>query len=143
MRKVVAFFWLSFCLLFMNSCAGFGALVTITAFGVEGYEEARVHRPDLKLEPISNYVNFSSDQPSDQQIKKTHTIKMSPDFGFNCSKLSDKKKQSKCFNDFSKALSNDESKTLKGKGKTTTLQKVARVLKDAPANLIKKLSPGT
>ena len=141
MSKGVAFFGLSFCLLIMNSCAGFGALATITAFGVEGYEEARVHRPDLKLEPLSSYVNFSSDQPSDRQIKKTHTTKVSPDFGFNCSKLSDKKKQSKCFNDFSKALANEESKTLKVKGKTTTLQKVAKALKEAPANLVKKLSP--
>jgi hypothetical protein len=140
MSRGIAFFGLSFCLLFMNSCAG-GALVTITAFGVEVYEEARVHRPDLKLEPLSNYVNFSSDQPTNQQLKTIHTTKVSPDFGFDCSKLSDKKKQSKCFNDFSKALANDKSKILKKKGKTTTLQKVAQALKEAPANLVKKLSP--
>ena len=116
MSRGIAFLGLSFCLLFMNSCAGLGALVTISAFGVAGYEEVRVHRPDLKLEPLPNLVNFSSDQPSNQQLNKIQKTKVSPDFGFDCSKLSDKKKQSKCFNDFSKALANDKSKTLKKKG---------------------------
>ncbi len=149
MRRGVAFLWLLFCLLFMNSCAGLGALVTITAFGVEGYEEVRVHRPDLKLEPLSNYANFSSDRPSDQQLNKIRNTKVLPDFGFDCSKLSDKKKQSKCFNDFSKALAKNERKSLnkknieriKKKGETNTLQKIAKALKEAPTDLVKKLSP--
>lgn len=149
MRRGIAFFGLSFCLLFMSSCAGFGALVTITAFGVGGYEEVRVHRPDLKLKPLSDYANFFSDEQSDQQINRTHKAEVPSDFGFNCSKLSDKKKQSKCFNDFSKALAKDESKTFnqkniektKKKEKITTAQKIAKVLKEAPANLAKKLSP--
>ncbi|SVB48748.1 uncharacterized protein METZ01_LOCUS201602, partial [marine metagenome] len=55
MRRVFYFSGMLLCLFFMSSCAGVGALVTITAFGVEGYEEARVHRPDLKLEPLSSF----------------------------------------------------------------------------------------
>ena len=117
MSKGVAFFGLSFCLLIMNSCAGFGALATITAFGVEGYEEARVHRPDLKLEPLSSYVNFSSDQPSDRQIKKTHTAKVSPDFGFNCSKLSDKKNNLNVLMISQKLWPMKKAKPLRKKGK--------------------------
>ena len=55
MNRGLSFLWLLLCLLLMSSCAsGIGALVTITAFGVEVYEEARVHRPDLKLEPLSS-----------------------------------------------------------------------------------------
>ena len=81
MRRGIAFFGLSFCLLFMSSCAGFGALVTITAFGVGGYEEVRVHRPDLKLKPLSDYANFFSDEQSDQQINRTHKAEVPSDFG--------------------------------------------------------------
>ena len=65
MSRGLSFLWLSLCLFLMSSCAGFVALGTITAFGVGGYEEARVHRPDLKLEPLSTYLsdlNFSSKQ---------------------------------------------------------------------------------
>ena len=40
MKRGIAFLGLAICLFVMNSCAGFGALVTVTAFGVEAYEEA-------------------------------------------------------------------------------------------------------
>ena len=58
----------------MSSCAGgVGALMTITAFGVEGYEEARVHRRDLKLEPLSSSLpnlQFSSKESSGRKNTK-------------------------------------------------------------------------
>jgi len=134
----------------MSSCAGgFGALVTITAFGVEAYEEAREHRPDLKLQPLSTYfsdLDFSSKESSGSNNTKTVEFKPSVDFGFECSKLKDEKIQSKCFDDFSKALANREDKSLKPKGtaspikkeKLAKLQKAAKTPKATPANSAKK-----
>jgi len=37
MRRMVYLAGMLLCLLLLSSCAGVGALVTITAFGVEGY----------------------------------------------------------------------------------------------------------
>ena len=105
MMRALSFLWLSFCLFFMSSCAGVGALVTITAFGVEGYEEARVHRPDLKLEPLSSYfpdLPFPFKESSGRKNTKTSASNAPAEFGFDCSSLDDAKKQSKCFDDFSK-----------------------------------------
>lgn len=156
MRRVFYFSGMLLCLFFMSSCAGVGALVSITAFGVEGYEEARVHRPDLKLEPMSDHLNpirlpntlFLSKKSSDQNDTKTETNNASSTFGFECSKLGDEKKQSKCFNDFSKALAQREDELNKQKENLsarikenlTTLQKVAKILKVLPAKAVKKLS---
>lgn len=151
MRRALSFLWVSLCLLFMSSCAGVGALVTITAFGVEGYEEARAHRPDLKLEPLSSYLadlNFSLKQSSSPKNTKTIASNVPVEFGFDCSKLGDEKKKSKCFDDFSKVLAEREGKSLKSKDvvtpkkeeNLTTLQKVAKTLKALPAKAVKKLS---
>ena len=59
MKRGIAFLGLAFYLFVMNSCAGVGTLVTVAAFGVEAYEEARIHRPDLKLAPISDHLRLS------------------------------------------------------------------------------------
>ena len=157
MRRGIAFLGLALCLFVMNSCAaGVGALVTITAFGVEAYEEARIHRPDLKLKPISDHLNrlrlpnilFLSKQSSDQNDTKTESSSVSPSFGFNCSKLDSEKKQSECFNDFSKALAREEDEFNKQKDilsarKKETLvktQKVAKAPKTLSSKPVKSLS---
>ena len=67
MSRFVSFFALWLCLLVLSSCSGVAAVATLTAFGIEAYEEARIHRPDLKLEPISKItelpdLQFFSDQ---------------------------------------------------------------------------------
>jgi len=151
----------------MSSCAGLGAVVTIAAFGVEGYEEARVHRPDLKLKPIQSHIE------SVTRFIRLPNIKLSPQkknvktsssnapaaFGFDCSRLEDAKKQSKCFDDFSKTLAKREAQALakreaqslkpkyavtqKNAKKLTALQKVTKTLKEAPAKVAKKLSSPT
>ncbi len=143
-------------LLLMSSCAGFGALVTITAFGVEAYEEARLHRPDLKLESLSNYspdLKFFSKESSSHKNTKTRAANTltPPKFGFDCSAIESKKKQSKCFDDFSKALAERGYQALKPKDvvtpkeeeKLTTLQKITKTLKEAPTKVAKKLSSVT
>ena len=148
-------------LLLMSSCAGVGALVTITAFGVEGYEEVRVHRPDLKLKPLSYYLTdltFSSKESSSRKNTKTSASNAPAEFGFDCSSLDDTKKQSKCFDDFSKALAKREEAlakredqslkpknvvTQKKEKKLTALQKVTKTLREAPAKVAKKLSSTT
>ena len=160
MRRVFYFSGMLLCLFFMSSCAGgVGALVTITAFGVEGYEEARVHRPDLKLEPLSSYfpdLPFPFKESSGRKNTKTSASNAPAEFGFDCSSLDDTKKQSKCFDDFSKALAKREDQSLKPKyvvaqkvvtqkkeKKLTALQKVTKTLKEAPAKVAKKLSSTT
>ena len=171
MRRVFYFSGMLLCLFFMSSCAGVGALVTITAFGVEGYEEARIHRPDLKLKPIQshiesvqNYIRLPnlpslklfSNQPSEENNAKTSASNAPAEFGFDCSSLDDTKKQSKCFDDFSKALAKREDQSLKPKyvvtqkvvmqkkeKKLTPLQKATKILKEAPAKVAKKLSSTT
>ena len=171
MSRVFYFSGMLLCLFFMSSCAGFGALVTITAFGVEGYEEARVHRPDLKLKPIQSHIEsvqkyiqlpnltslkLFSNQPSEENNAKTSSYNAPADFGFDCSMLGDAKKQSKCFDDFSKALAKRVDQSLKTKyvvaqkvvtqkkeKKLTALQKVTKTLKEAPAKVAMKLSSKT
>ncbi|MCL0045838.1 hypothetical protein M1N16_06365 [Nitrospinaceae bacterium] len=156
MRRVFYYLGILVCLFFVSSCAGVGALVTITAFGIEGYEEVRVHRPDLKLEPISDHLNrirlpnipFLSKKSSDQNNTKTKPSGALSTFGFNCSNLDDEKKQSKCFDDFSIALAQEEEEYNKQKGAVTTrkkenlttLQKVAKTLKVLRAKAVKKPS---
>ena len=149
MKRGIAFLGLALCLFVMNSCAGFGALVTVTAFGVEAYEEARIHRPDLKLAPISDHlrwpnIEFFSEQSSDQSNTKTDqngtktaTSSASSTFGFDCSKMEGKKNRSKCFHDFSKALAQEENKynkqkdivAVREKKTPAKTQKVAKALK--------------
>ena len=159
MRRVFYFSGMLLFLLFMSSCAGVGALVTITAFGVEGYEEARVHRPDLKLEPLSSFfpdLAFPFKGSSGRKNTKTSASNAPVGFGFDCSSLDETKKQSKCFDDFSKALAKRENQSLKSKyvvtqkvvtqekeKKLTALQKVTKILKEAPAKVAKKLSSTT
>ena len=162
MRRVFYFSGMLLCLFFMSSCAGVGALVTITAFGVEAYEEARVHRPDLKLEPLSSYfpdLPFPLKESSGPKNTKTSASNAPAEFGFDCSRLEDAKKQSKCFDDFSKTLAKREAQSLKPKyavtqkvvtpkkekkltalQKLTELHKVTKTLKEAPAKVAKKLS---
>ena len=109
MRRVFYFLGMLLCLFFMSSCAsGVGALVTITAFGVEGYEEARIHRPNLKFKPIQshiesvqNYIRLPnlpslklfSNQPSEENNAKTSASNATAELGFDCSSLDDAKKQ--------------------------------------------------
>ena len=171
MRRVFYFSGMLLCLLFMSSCAGVGALVTITAFGVEGYEEARIHRPDLKLKPIQSHIDsvasfiklpdlpklsFFSNQSSKENNAKTSASNAPAAFGFDCSRLGDTKKQSKCFDDFSKTLAKREAQSLKPKyavtqkvvtpkkdKKLTALHKVTKTLKEAPVTVAKKLSSTT
>jgi len=171
MRRMFFLAGMLICLLLLSSCAGVGALVTITAFGVEGYEEARAHRPDLKLEPLSNYLpdlKFSSNESPSRKDTKTRTSSAPAEFGFDCSRLKDAKKQSKCFDDFSKALAQREdqplkpkdvvalkkkeklttkpkgnSTTKKVKDKLATLKKVTKAPQKVFAKVAKKLSPTT
>ena len=154
MQRMVYLAGMLFCLLLLSSCAGVGALVTITAFGVEGYEEARVHRPDLQLKPISNYLpdlKVFSKESSNRENTKTSSSNTPAEFGFDCSTLDGERKQSKCFDDFSKALAKKEEQTLKPKDvpmqkneeKGTTLQKITKTLKEIPLNPGKKLSSAT
>ncbi len=139
----------------MNSCAGVGAVVTVAAFGVEAYEEARIHRPDLKLAPISDRlrwpnIEFFSEQSSDQNNTKTATSSASSTFGFDCSKMESKKNQSKCFHDFSKALAREENKynkqkdivAVREKKTSAKTQKVAKASKTLSSKVIKNQSPG-
>ena len=162
MKRGIAFLGLALCLFVMNSCAGFGAVVTIAAFGVEAYEEARIHRPDLKLAPISNHlrwpnIGFFSEQSSDQNNTKTDqnstkaaTSSVTSTFGFDCSKMEGKKNQSKCFHDFSKALAQEENKynkqkdivAAKKKKKLPKNQKIAKASKTLSSKVIKNQSPG-
>ena len=162
MKRGIAFLGLALCLFVMNSCAGFGAIVTITAFGVEAYEEARIHRPDLKLAPISNHLRWpnielfseqSSDQnntKTDQNGTKTVARSASSTFGFDCSRMKGEKNQSKCFNDFSKALAQEENKynkqkdivAAKKKKKLAKNQKIAKASKTLSSQVIKNQSPG-
>jgi len=154
MRKMFYLTGMLLCLLLMSSCAGVGALVTITAFGVEAYEEARVHRPDLKLKHLSNYLpdlKLSSKESSNRKNTKTSASNASAKFGFDCSTLENEKKQSKCFDDFSKALAKRVDQdvqpkdvvTPKKEDKLTKNQKVTKILKEASAKVAKKLSPIT
>ena len=135
MRRVLNFLGMLLCLFFMSSCASVGALATITAFGVEGYEEARIHRPDLKLKPIQShiesvqkYIRLSnlklfSNQSSEENNAKTSASNAQAEFGFECSKLGDKEKQSKCFNEFSKLLAQQEEEYNKQKAVVTARKK--------------------
>jgi ketosteroid isomerase-like protein len=171
MRRMFFLAGMLICLLLLSSCAGVGALVTITAFGVEGYEEARAHRPDLKLEPLSNYLpdlKFSSNESPSGKNTKTSSSNTPVDFGFDCSKLGNENKQSKCFDDFSKALAKTQDQSLepkdvvtpkkkekittklkgnlthkKEKDKLATLKKVIKAPQKALAKVAKKLSSTT
>ena len=159
MRKMFYFTGMLLSLLLMNSCAVVGTIAGITAFGVEGYEEVRVHRPDLKLEPLSSYfpdLPFHFKESSGRKNTKTSASNAPAAFWFDCSSLGDAKKQSKCFDDFSKALAKREDQSLKPKyvvaqkvvtqkkeKKLTALQKVTKTLKEAPAKVAKKLSSTT
>ena len=162
MKRGIAFLGLALCLLVMSSCTGFGVVVTIAAFGVEAYEEARIHRPDLKLAPISDHlrwpnIEFFSEQSSDQNNTKTDqngtktaTSSASSTFGFDCSKMESKKNQSKCFHDFSRALAQEENKynrqkdivAVKEKTKLAKNQKIAKASKTLSSKAIKNQSPG-
>ena len=155
MKRGIAFLGLALCLFVMNSCAGVGAIVTVAAFGVEAYEEARIHRPDLKLAPISDRLRWPnielfSEQSSDQNNTKTATSSASSTFGFDCSKMESKKNQSKCFHDFSKALAREENKynkqkdivAVREKKTSAKTQKVAKASKTLSSKVIKNQSPG-
>ena len=162
MKRGIAFLGLVLCLFVMNSCVGVGAVVTIAAFGVEAYEEARIHRPDLKLAPISDHlrwpnIEFFSEQSSDQNNTKTDqngtktaTSSTSSKFGFDCSKMEGKKNQSKCFHDFSKALAREENKynkqkdivAVREKKTSAKTQKVAKALKRLSSKVVKNSSQG-
>ena len=91
MRRAFYFLGMLLCLFFMSACAaGVGALVTVAAFGVEGYEEARVHRPDLKLKPIQSHIDTAQkflripDLPNLDFFPKNHPKKkiVKQDFKF-------------------------------------------------------------
>ena len=155
MKRGIAFLGLALCLFVMNSCAGVGAVVAVAAFGVEAYEEARIHRPDLKLAPISDRLRWPnielfSEQSSDQNNTKTATSSASSTFGFDCSKMESKKNQSKCFHDFSKALAREENKynkqkdivAVREKKTSAKTQKVAKASKTLSSKVIKNQSPG-
>ena len=162
MKREIAFLGLAICLFVMNSCAGLAVVAGVTAFGVEAYEEARIHRPDLKLVPISDHlrwpnIEFFSEQSSDQNNTKTDqngtktaTSSASSTFGFDCSKMEGKKNQSKCFNDFSKALAQEENKynkqkdivAVREKKKLAQTQKVAKALKTLSSKVVKNPSQG-
>ncbi|SVD59560.1 uncharacterized protein METZ01_LOCUS412414, partial [marine metagenome] len=49
MRIVLYFLSTGLCLFLLNSCAGIAIGGAVSAFSIEAYEEARVHRTDLKL----------------------------------------------------------------------------------------------
>merc|ERR1711900_38511 len=93
-------------------------------------------------------LNLFSNQSSEENNAKTSASNAPAVFGFDCSSLDDAKKQSKCFDDFSKALAKREDQSLKPKyvvtqkkeKKLTPLQKVTKTLKEAPAKVAKKLS---
>ena len=155
MNKGIYFLALGFSVLLLNSCAGVGAIVTITAFGAAGYEEVRNHNPDLKLEPISDYLKLPNiDLLSEYTSDKTN-IKTSKDkkitkldradstFGFDCSKLSGDLNRSKCFNDFSKALAQKDNNELNNpniKQEKTIIhsKKADKTLKKPSLILVKK-----
>jgi hypothetical protein len=128
MKRFLIYLLTGLCLLLLNSCAGLGIGLAVSAFSIEAYEEARIHRPDLKLKPINSHIEsiqthimlpklpslkFFSNQPTE----KTNPA-VSPTFGFDCSRLESEGKQSECFNDFSKALS--QRKESKPKQKNVT-----------------------
>ena len=111
MTRVLGFLFTLLCLLVLNSCTGLGIGLAVSAFSIEAYEEARVHRPDLKLKPIQSHLTslpkirfLTEDQPPVDKKVKTSAVK-TPNFGFACSRLESEGKQSECFSDFSKVLS--------------------------------------
>jgi len=129
MTRVLGFLLTLLCLLVLNSCSGLGIGLAVSAFSIEAYEEARVHRPDLKLKPIQSHIEtvqnhlpslpkipfLTDDQPPVDKKVKTSAVS-SPNFGFACSRLESDEKKSKCFDDFSKILS------LRKEGKTSQRQ---------------------
>jgi ketosteroid isomerase-like protein len=127
MTRVLVILWTGLCLFLLNSCAGLGIGLTAGVFGIHAYEEARVHRPDLKLKPIQTHIesvkkhislpsiNFISNQPADEENNKKTSATNSQIFGFDCSRLETKKNQSECFNEFSKALSQNKESQIKQK----------------------------
>ena len=139
MLRVLVFLWTTLCLFLLNSCGGLGIGLTAGVFSIQAYEEARVHRPDLKLKPIKTHIasvksrmnlpdlpsiKFLSDQPTNKENNKkteeNNKKTSSTDFqlfGFDCSRLDTKENHSECFNDFSKDLAKREE--------TKTKQKVA------------------
>ena len=237
MFRRLEIFFLLLCIPFLASCAATGAIVTTAAFGVVAYEEARLQRPDLKLQPAAErlqwpekwrnadfvgdgvavasssvdrvknsravayvgekmpdmdwwpdmltfdlkwpsvpdvqlssnwpYMHFSSNQTAtnspknkasnvspkeanSSSSKETKTSSTSPTFGFNCSNLETKQKQSECFNQFSKSLANQGAKAtgpkpgfsskgfMKGKEASKT-QKVARTFKKLSKKIANRL----
>jgi len=129
MRIVLYFLSTGLCLFLLNSCAGIAIGGAVSAFSIEAYEEARVHRTDLKLKPIDTHIKnvqshinlpslpgfkFFSKDPDKKDNKKTSAVN-SPVFGFNCSRLESEKNESECYKDFSKALSQKEERKFKQK----------------------------
>ena len=149
MRRMSYLAGMLLCLLLMNSCAAVGILGGITAFGVEAYEEVRIHRPDLKLVPISNHLNgltfpnilFLSKQSPDQKDTKTEAGNAPPTFGFNCSKLESEKKQSECFNDFSKTLTQQKVNNLNTQKNILSAKKKERLVKTLKVAKASKTPP--
>ena len=151
MRRVLIYMLTGLCLLLLNSCAGLGIGLAVSAFSIEAYEEARVHRPDLKLKPINSHIEsiqthimlpklpslkFFSNQPTE----KTNAA-VSPTFGFDCSRLESEGKQSECFNDFSRTLAQQKDNDLNTQKNKLSAKKKERLVKTLKVAKASKTPP--
>jgi murein L,D-transpeptidase YafK len=130
MRKNLTFTSLILACIYLNSCTAIGALVTVGAFSPVIYEEARLHKPDLKLEPMNAILDkhnigknvklpdlklpdlklpnikfpslnlFSKNKTPQLKSKKIASFDLNT-FGFDCSKIKKEKNNTECFNQFS------------------------------------------
>jgi ketosteroid isomerase-like protein len=157
MRKNLTFTSLILACIYLNSCAATGALVTVGAFSPVIYEEARLHKPDLKLEPINVILDkhnigknvklpdltfpdinfpslnlFSKNKTPQLKSKKIASFDSNA-FGFNCSKIKNEKNNTECFNQFSNS-SNNKTNRVKA-SKTIVKQPLAYQKKAQSANL--------
>jgi ketosteroid isomerase-like protein len=146
MKRISVYLFTGFCLFILNSCAGVGALVGVAAFGVTAYEGARTHYPELKLKPIDSHLNLSNLQFFSNQTTPQKNFEgkkaNSKIFGFDCSRQENEIDQSKCFSDFSKALSKDE-KSKDNQNLAFKNEKKEKIIKKQVSGVLTKKKPLT
>ena len=127
MKKNLTFIGLILTCIYLNSCLATGALVTAVAFSPVVYEEVRIYKPDLKLKPLSAFLDENnmgknikfpfSEKKSPQLESKNKTSFNSNGFGFDCSKVNKGKNNTECFNQFSNSSNKNIKKVIVSKAK--------------------------
>ncbi len=127
MRNNFTFTGLILACTFLGSCAATGALVTVGAFAPVVYEEVRIYKPDLKLAPLSVFLDkhnmgknikfpFSEKKSPQLESKNKASFDMNA-FGFDCSKVKKEEKNTECFNQFSNFSNKNINKVKVSKAK--------------------------